>query len=51
MKETTVIGKNAIVHTIRHSEELAFSKWINQYLYKNISLFLLFEFYFNKLKF
>jgi hypothetical protein len=34
MKETTVIEKkeSAIVHTIRHSEELAFSKWINQYI-------------------
>jgi hypothetical protein len=33
LKDTTAIRSkenDAIVHTVRHSEQLAFSKWINQ---------------------
>lgn len=33
MENTTVIRNEentGIVHTVRHSEQLAFSKWINQ---------------------
>ena len=42
IKDTTEIRsvENAsVVHTVRHSEQLAFSKWINQYA----SLFILFS--------
>ncbi len=49
MKDTTEIRSNvndAVVHTVRHSEQFAFTKWINQLVFylKFIFLFKLFLF-------
>jgi hypothetical protein len=36
MKDTTEIRSNvndAVVHTVRHSEQFAFTKWINQLVF------------------